>query len=1284
MSISGGNILFDQFSRYRACADLLEQLSSQGEILDVGSGPECHLGRILPERNITFVDPLIDDEKIENKIIGNIFDPKLDGEKFGYVCSVDTLEHIPESVRNDFLDRITSLAEKGIVLGFPCSDDDVAHLVDKGIADSYERIFDKGYSWLDEHFAYPLPNREDVAKKFRQQGWNVSMIGHGHAPWLTKLLEVVICSWENTGTHDKILEINKRFNETLYHYDFTPPFYRWFLVATKEQELPITYKPELVIDDEVEKQFNDILKQTSGVSYAVGARLGAERDKLATERDKLAAERKHLQGVIVAMEGSTSWRLTRPIRKIKLMLSKNNLTYTTPHTGFRDLLRKIFSKAPLPATVKNQLRKLYYRILNTGPSSIKNSIFSSLAFAPPTEKPAPQKSTIPDYIVWGVIDWHFRFQRPQQLAQAIAMEDRRVFYISVLLKDDGRPGFDIEPLGSGGRLFQVKLYAKGAPGVYQSGPTIETVLQLRSSIGYLLEWADSRQIVNVAQHPFWFNVASALPNSKMVYDCMDHHEGFGNVSETILALEQALISNADLTVTTSDFLDQAVSEHTDNRTIIRNGCDFDHFSNIPENVYVDEKNRPVIGYFGAIAEWFDQQLIEVVASRFSDCKILLIGADTVQAEKKLGSLPNVEFLGEAKYEKLPYYLHGFSVCMLPFKITPLTSATNPVKVYEYLSAGKPVVTVDLPEMKQFGGMVEVASSIENFTDMIGQALVDGNNKSAIERRQQFAKKQTWQVRARELLGKVEAHTPDEKVSVVVVTYNNLELTTECLKSLTEKSDYDATQIIVVDNNSTDGSKEFLAAWVEQGADRKITLNDDNRGFAAANNQGAAIADGEYLVFLNNDTYVTHGWVRTLMRHLKRDKSIGLIGPVTNNIGNEAKINITYENMDEMSIAANHYTRHHIGQILPLNTAAFFCVMLRRGVFDKVGRLDEAFGRGFFEDDDYCRRIEKIGLRVVCAEDVFIHHHLSASFDQLDNKERKELFEQNKATYEAKWGKWIPHTNQRESKPAPESFKGSSYFMGRCNICGNESRFFYKESALWRESLNCEHCLSTSRYRSLARGTLMAINELTGIDSASLAGLSSFKGSRRRLRVYDTQPPFYFANCAYPLPDLLKSCNWIDVELSQFKPGRKPGETITPGVTNQNLESLTFGDDSLDIVITSDVMEHVRLDDKAHSDIYRVLRPGGIYLFTVPHVWEWEETLVRVKVDPSDPAKDEHLLEPEYHGDTNNEEGKGVLAYRTYGRDIETTLLNIGFEVEYSRENFNETGIMTTELFYCRK
>jgi GT2 family glycosyltransferase/glycosyltransferase involved in cell wall biosynthesis len=999
------------------------------------------------------------------------------------------------------------------------------------------------------------------------------------------------------------------------------------------------------------------------------------------QRDLAVEQRNAALAEVSKIKNSKAFRFAHRLTAAKWIILNRRLS-DHDRMRIRETLRGAYHQ--LPAAIRNSLRWGYTKFLRNPSQAVQRYRLSTVPFQPPAILPRQKSTGLSDYLFWGVIDWHFRHQRPQHLAQNLALTGRRVFYISAVLLDDDRPGFEVEALDDSGSLFQAKLYARGGGSIYASAADDALNAQLRGSAGELLLWASCRELISFVQHPFWYHVGAALPNCRVVYDCMDYHEGFGNIASEIIALEQDLLRTADLTVTSSKLLDQMASDRTAQRALVRNAADFEHFSNPPTTTYHDERGRRVIGYYGAIAEWFDLELVAAVAKKFRECCLVLVGSDTVRAKSKLGRLPNVKFIGEVPYRELPYYLYGFDVCILPFKVMPLTRATNPVKVYEYLSAGRQVVSIDLPEMEQFGDLVRVANNHSDFISAVDAALNQEPDPDAVRKRQAFAKEQTWTHRVDTLISHTETNVKDPAVSVIVVAYNNMEVTQACLASLGENSDYGALEVIVVDNASTDGTQMFLKEWATVGRNRRIVLNADNKGFAAANNQGLGIAAGEYLVLLNNDTYVTPGWVRTLMNHLRRDRTIGLIGPVTNNIGNEAKIDIEYPNMEAMLTVSSNYTLRHIGKTFPLRTAAFFCVMMRREVYERVGPLDEAFGIGFFEDDDYCRRIEQLGLRIACAEDVFVHHQLSSSFNKLKDRERQALFAKNKALYETKWGKWVPHVYRESGRTGPAAFLGFEHIIGRCNVCGRKARFFFKEVALWRESLVCEHCRSTSRYRSIARGVLRAIGESSGCQVPSLAELTR-NGTRKRLRIYDTQPPFYSDGCSYPLPDLLKAAGWIDLELSFFKPQRKLGEKLARGISNQNLEKLTFADAAFDVVITSDVMEHVRQDFIAHREIHRVLRPGGIYLFTVPHSRERQDTLMRVQVvDPADPSKDVHLLEPEYHGDSNSDSGEKALSYRVYGRDLEETLATLGFEVEYSAEDHPENGILNTELYYCRK
>lgn len=1011
---NGFGMLFDQFSRYKACEDLLSRagVSAGDDMLDIGSGPETLFQNFLPGVKKTFIDPLIEEDKTGRRIKGDLDSPKLLGRTFSAVSAIDVLEHVPQQFRISFLERMSSFAEKYLILGFPVAEEGVSQGADELIDAEYAKVYGKKYPWLDEHYTYGLPSLQETITFFETRGWICQCIGHGHVPWLEQLLPLVITGWEIKELQEFLLDASCRFNTEFYPFDFAAPHYRYFVVCTRAPVAPLSVTAP---DDfaTADQRFRDFVQDLRNTYYCLSLRIlsdaSQKRDVTINAAQKTCndafAERDAAKAQLDTILQSKSWRVTRPMRRVARTL-RGGVQQDDARLVV-NLLHSWYQHLPVPTPVRRRLSRPLRRFVTrwlSHPVGLWVPPDTSIRVA----SPLPGKR---DYIVFGVIDWHFRHQRPQQLALQLAARGNRVFYISVNFIDGNDPGFAVEPLDEAGRLFNLRLHLLGAPSVYESPPGVQESAQLRSSIGLLLGWAEACSLVALVQHPYWFSIATALPNSRLVYDCMDHHEGFGSVKQAMLAQERALLGACDLTVTTSSWLDSAVAGKTRCSVIVRNAADFNHFAAVPDDVYKDPEGRRVIGYYGAIAEWFDIELVAAVAAELSQCAVVLIGADTIDARHRLARYHNVTFLGEIAYRELPRYAHAFDVCLLPFKVVPLTLATNPVKVYEYLGMGKPVVSVDLPEVRQLGSLCRIASDHEAFVAAVRDSL-QPSMRDEIQARREFARTQTWSHRADALVQATESTNNEPPVSVVIVTYNNLDLTKQCLASIDEYSDYPKLEVVVVDNASADGSPEWLREWAQQGPDRQLIVNDENLGFSAANNQGLREAKGEYLVMLNNDTHVTPGWVRTMVNHMRRDPILGLLGPVTNNIGNEARINIVYDNMTQMIIRASDYTRRHMGELFPLRTAAFFCVMLKRETFEMIGPLDEAFGRGFFEDDDYCRRVEQAGLRVVCAEDVFVHHHLSASFDKLKHQERRKLFEENKRIYEAKWGTWIPH-NYRE-------------------------------------------------------------------------------------------------------------------------------------------------------------------------------------------------------------------------------------------------------------------------------
>ena len=651
---------------------------------------------------------------------------------------------------------------------------------------------------------------------------------------------------------------------------------------------------------------------------------------------------------------------------------------------------------------------------------------------------APEVENKHDIVCLPIIDWDFRFQRPQQLMTRFGAAGHRVFYIRHQFRPFGAPWkitkkapnvYEVSLRGPAVDLYNEPLDERACERIFHSLDALRRDLSLGATATFV-------------QLPSWWPLARRVHETfgwPVVYDCMDDHSGFTGAIDSLVVQERELLANADLVVASSAQLEKKARAHAKNVILVRNAADYEHFAidadaggvvrasgalsgggtkGAPE-ARTTPTRRPLIGYYGAIADWFDSGLVAELAQRRPDWDFVLVGSTYRADVERLAKLTNVSLPGEQPYEAIPHWLARFDVAIIPFKRTRLTEATNPVKVYEMLAGGKPVVSVPIPEVAALAPLVQLASDANEFEREIESALKEtdgrwqmadgkdadasaiGHPPSAISQRRAFAREQTWDHRVAEIeRATASAFT---RASIVIVTYNNRDINLLCLETLFARTEWPNFEVIVVDNASTDGTVELLRELEEKYANLRVIYNDRNSGFAPANNLGLAHVSGDCLVLLNNDTVVPRGWLAALIRHLVARPSIGLVGPVSNAVGNEAKIDVGYSDVRDMPRWAATYTRTHDGETFPIRMLGMFCVVMRRKTFERVGPLDERFVVGMFEDDDYARRVRDLGYEIVCARDAFVHHWQKASFRLLGDAEYARLFDENRQRYREKWG-----------------------------------------------------------------------------------------------------------------------------------------------------------------------------------------------------------------------------------------------------------------------------------------
>ncbi len=330
-------------------------------------------------------------------------------------------------------------------------------------------------------------------------------------------------------------------------------------------------------------------------------------------------------------------------------------------------------------------------------------------------------------------DWGFMFQRPQQMMRAFARAGYLVFYMTNNERVDAVVGFqEVEP------------------GLYLTHVPMEVLTTIDDPILYI-------------GSPWHSRVPEQFHRPTVIYDHYDDLE----VSSARYEDHERLLSSAHVVVTNSERLAQRVRERRPDAILAPNGVDYGFIASMrpdpsappPSDLKgILAQGRPIVGYSGALAQWFDYDLLDEVARMRPELSFVLVGVDYDGTLHRSGvlELPNVYWLGLKPYEELFKYVWRFDVATIPFKINDVTLATSPIKLFEYMACEKPVVTTPLPECEKIEEVL-VAKDAAAFSRRIDEALELSLDQDFRARLRQRARMHTWDERVRHILTALEEH-----------------------------------------------------------------------------------------------------------------------------------------------------------------------------------------------------------------------------------------------------------------------------------------------------------------------------------------------------------------------------------------------------------------------------------------------------------------------------------------------------------------------------------------------
>lgn len=575
-------------------------------------------------------------------------------------------------------------------------------------------------------------------------------------------------------------------------------------------------------------------------------------------------------------------------------------------------------------------------------------------------------------------------QRAAQLARCALKEGRQVIYVYIYKKFDFELNRHIES--------SVNIHGLSHLHIVETSP--HEVLRYVSSRATLLVELPHPAAMHYLR---LFNVRGM----RTVFELIDDWEtSLGgdwfdlDVYRQFVAEARCVVGTAKLLVSRLHQLGRSDALYLPNAA---NEYIFDKYKVYARPADLPAGRRRVALYFGSLyGEWFAWDYLHEAATGNTDIDFVLIGDRP--SGKKMPA--NVHMLGAKMIDELPGYLAYSDFGLLPFSPGKISDAVSPIKIFEYLFAGKPVISTNLPEIIGYPGVL-VANSPEEFSHLCSHIDV---NDELMRDNDRFISSNSWFSRLDAVVGSGNAQRFHHTVSAIILIHNNKHIIGRCLESLLQHGAHYLNDVIVVDNASHDGGAEYIEANFPTVRVIRNPLN----GCSSGRNLGVLAAAGKYLAFFDSDQWFTSSsFFEEALSILERDGNAGAVGwaagwfdPARSDLSGVIADYCQNRAMNATAIRTGYRT--DIGY---LGTGGFFTP---RSVFDATGGFDIAYDPTCFEDTDLSFKIKQLGFDVCYRDLTGIRHqpHQTTNASAGTNA-YMTLFKRNADYFKKKWEEY-PH------------------------------------------------------------------------------------------------------------------------------------------------------------------------------------------------------------------------------------------------------------------------------------